>query len=155
MPTIMNGQNLQRTEAMSEAGKTEKKLPAFTTKIDDIEITIDMSTELIKELGEQKVNFIEVYRLIESFAHKLLENKQDSELRLENEDTKAFINLDIKWETEQKVMAKVLDVDLKQVDKDGLPVRPKAAKFDFGAVEKEIEEEAQALEAEAAKAQAR
>jgi len=143
---------------MSEAKKTEKKLPAFTTKIDDIDISIDMSTELIKELGAQKVNFLEVYRLIESFAHNLLENKKDSELRLENEDTKAFINLDIKWEEKQKVMVKVLDVDLKQVDQEGLPVRPKAAKFDFGAVEKEIEkeieEEARALEAQAAKAQA-
>ncbi len=144
---------------MSEAKKTEKKLPAYTTKINDIEISIDMSTELIKELGAQKVNFIEVYRLIESFAHKLMENKQDSELRLENEDTKAFINLDLKWETEQKVMATVIEVDLKQVDKDGLPVRPRAAKFNFGAVEKEIEkaieDEAQALEAQAAKAKAR
>ena len=139
---------------MSESKKTEKKLPAFTTKINDIDITIDMTKELIIELGAQKVNFLEVYRLIESFSHKLLENKNDSELRLENDDTKAFIDLDIKWEEKQKVMIKVLDVDLKQVDQEGLPIRPKAAKFDFGAIEEEIEAEARALEAQAAKAQA-
>lgn len=138
---------------MSEAKKTEKKLPAFTTKVDDIAITIDMSRELIEELGAQKVNFIEVYRLIESFSQKLLENKSDSELRLENEDTHAFILLDIKWEEKRKVMVKILEVDLKQVDPEGLPIRPKAAKFDFGAVESELEAEAQALEAQAAKAQ--
>lgn len=139
---------------MSEARKEKKKLPAFTTKIDDIDLTIDMSKELINELGAQKVNFLEVYRLIESFAHKLLENKNDNELRLENEDTKAFITLDIKWEEKQKVMVKILEVDLKQVDHEGLPIRPKAAKFDLGAVEESIAEEAQALEAQAAKSQA-
>lgn len=145
---------------MSEAKKVEKKLPAFTTKIDETEITIDMNRELIAELGAQKVNFLEVYRLIESFAHKLLENKEDSELRLENEDTKAFILLDIKWESKQKVMVQILEVDLKQVDEEGLPIRPKSAKFDFGTVEAEVrhlEAQAQALEAkaQAAKATAR
>lgn len=139
---------------MSEVEKTEKKLSAFTTKVDDIDITIDMSRELINELGGQKVNFLEVYRLIESFSHKLLENKEDSELRLDNEDTKAFINLDIKWEEKQKVMVRVLDVDLKQVDPEGIPIRPKTAKFDFGAIDSAIEEEARALEAQAAKAKA-
>lgn len=137
---------------MSATGNQEKKLPAFTTRINDIDITIDMSKELIQELAAQKVNFLEVYRLIESFAHKLLENRHDSELRLENDDTKAFIDLDIKWQEQQKVMVKVLDVDLKQVDPEGLPVRPKAAKFDFGAIEEAIEEEARALEAQAAQA---
>ena len=139
---------------MSKTEKEHKKLPAFTTKIDDVEVSIDMTRELIDDLGAQKINFLEVYRLIESFAHKLLENKEDSELRLENEDTKAFINLDIAWQGKQKVMVRILDVDMKQVDHEGLPVRPKAAKFDFGAMEKEIEEEARALEAQAAKAQA-
>jgi hypothetical protein len=132
-------------------GEVDKKLPAFTTRIDDIDITIDMSKEIIQELGAQKVNFLEVYRLIESFAHKLLENKHDSELQLENEDTKAFIALDIKWQDKQRVMVNVLDVDLKQVDPEGLPIRPKAAKFDFGVIESAIEEEARILEAQAAK----
>ncbi|EAT16887.1 hypothetical protein [Desulfuromonas acetoxidans] len=132
--------------------ETEKKLPAFTTKIDDVEVSIDMTRELIEELGAQKVNFLEVYRLIESFAHNLLENKNDSELRLENEDTKAFIDLDIKWQDEKMVKVKILDVDMKQVDQEGLPVRPKDAKFDFGKIEQEIEEEARALEAQAAQA---
>lgn len=139
---------------MSEAVKSEKNRPVFTTRINDIDISMDMSKELINELGAQKVNFLEVYRLIESFSHKLLENRNDSELRLENEDTKAFINLDIKWEEPQKVMVKILEVDLKQVDPDGLPVRPRAAKFDFGAIESAIEEEARDLEAQATRSRA-
>lgn len=130
--------------------KVNRKTLAFNTRIDDIELNIDMTDELKEDLRLQGFQFHEVYRLVESFAHKLLESKQDIELRLENDDTNAFIDLDIKWEEEQKVMVNVLNVDLKKVDQEGLPVRPKGAKFDFSA----IEEEARALEAQAAQARA-
>lgn len=131
-------------------GEVNKKTLAFNTKIDDIELDVDMANELKEELQQQGVKFYEVYHLVESFAHNLLENKQDIELRLENDDTNAFIDLDIKWESEQKALVNVLNVDLKKVDQEGLPVRPKGAMFDFGA----IEAEAQALEAQAAQARA-
>ncbi len=126
-------------------GEVNKKTLVFETKIEDIELNVDMSNELKEELQSLGVKFYEVYHLVESFAHKLLEDKQDTELRLENEDTNAFIELDIKWEAEKKVMINVLNVDLKKVDQEGLPVRPQGARFDFGA----IEAEAQALEAQA------
>ena len=97
------------------------------------QLKIQMSDALKKQVGQYGINHEEVYRLIESFANKLLAEKYSGEFFLQNEDTGASLRLDLKWETETDVLIEVLEVDMAKVKKDNLSSVPKGAKFDFGA----------------------
>ncbi len=50
---------------------------------------------------------VEVCRLIESFSSKIMASKKDEQIQITNEDTKASLALDVKWETENKVSVQV------------------------------------------------
>ena len=92
-----------------------------------------MDDSLKKELTQQSVNPEEVYRLIESFAGKLLSSEYTGDFFLENEDTGARLKLHLGWEAEKEGLIKIVEVNLKNVKAENVSNVPNGAKFDFSA----------------------
>jgi hypothetical protein len=104
----------------------------LTTKYQDTKLTITMPDDLKKSVVRQGVNHLELYRLLESFAGKLLKSKKGGSVFLENEDTGARLEADVKWAAaEKEVVITIVNVDMTRVKSENLPNRPKGAKFDF------------------------
>ena len=104
----------------------------FKSKFEDNEVDISMKKETIEQLTQNGINYIEVFRLIESFAQKLLVTREDTELRMENEDTQATIDIAITWDTEaKKVQIDVQDVNLNKMAPKEMPSMPKGSKVNL------------------------
>ncbi|ACD94647.1 hypothetical protein [Trichlorobacter lovleyi] len=84
----------------------------FKSKFEDNELTILIEEPVQKELMFRGINPVEVCRLIESFSSKIMASKKDEQIQITNEDTKASLALDVKWETENKVSVQVSIVNL-------------------------------------------
>ncbi len=104
----------------------------FKSKFEDNEVDISMKKETIEQLTQNGINYIEVFRLIESFAQKLLVTREDTELRMENEDTQATIDIAITWDAEaKKVQIDVQDVNLNKMVPKEMPSMPKGSKVNL------------------------
>ncbi len=84
----------------------------FKSKFEDNELTILIEEPVQKELMMRGINPVEVCRLIESFSSKIMASKKDELIQITNEDTKASLALDVKWEDEKKVTVQVAIVNL-------------------------------------------
>lgn len=105
----------------------------YTTKFENSEVKIEMAEKAEQNLGRFGISDIEIYRLIESFAQKLLASKSSGSVRLENEDTKATIDIDIRWHGDKEAVIEVQNIDLNRVNNETLSNRPQGAMFDFNA----------------------
>jgi hypothetical protein len=94
----------------------------FKTKFEnnDVEVVIEDSVQ--KDLMSKGINPVEVFRLIESFASKILTSKQDEAIQLTNEDSGASLALDVKWKTEMQVIVTVSVVNLENLKVDPKPI---------------------------------
>ena len=110
----------------------------YTTKFEDRPVDIDMEVSLQKSLAEQGVNPVEIFRLIESFVDKLLVTKAAGEVRLENADTAATIDLDITWVEGAAIKLQVVDVNLNKAINEKPRSGAKDAKFNFATPPEEI-----------------
>lgn len=114
----------------------------FKTKFEDNEVNIFMNKETVEMLTSSGVNYVEVFRLIESFAQKLLVKGEDGEIRMENDDTRATIDLNVKWDVEaKKVQIDVVAVDLNNMGPRDMPKMPNGAKIDLGQSADSMEEQ--------------
>jgi len=105
----------------------------FKTKFEDNEVNISMKKETVEQLNQSGISYVEVFRLIESFAQKLLVSGEDGQLSMENEETQAKIDIDIKWNKEAKtVQIDVVDVNLNNQGPRDMPKMPKDARIDLG-----------------------
>jgi len=105
----------------------------FKTKFEDNEVNIFMSRETVEMLTNSGVNYVEVFRLIESFCQKLLVKGEDGEIRMENDDTRATIDLNVKWDVEaKKVQIDVVAVNLNGMGPRDMPKMPNGARVDLG-----------------------
>ncbi len=105
----------------------------FKTKFEDNEVNIFMSKEIVEMLTNSGVNYVEVFRLIESFSQKLLVKGEDGEIRMENDDTRATIDLNVKWDVEaKKVQIDVVSVNLNGMGPRDMPKMPNGARVDLG-----------------------
>lgn len=84
----------------------------FKSKFEDNELTILIEEPVQKELMMRGINPIEVCRLIESFSAKIMASKKDELIQITNEDTKASLALDVRWQEEKKVSVQVAIVNL-------------------------------------------
>ena len=117
----------------------------FKTKFEDNEVNIFMSKEIVEMLTNSGVNYVEVFRLIESFSQKLLVKGEDGEIRMENDDTRATIDLNVKWDLEaKKVQIDVVEVNLNGMGPRDMPKMPSGAKVDLGQSASTMEEMANA-----------
>jgi len=98
------------------------KLNMFTTKFEDNDLKVVIDEPVQKNLVLKGINPIEVFRLIESFAGKLLGSKQDEIIQITNEDTGASLALDVKWEAEKQATVYVTIVNLDNLKIDDKPV---------------------------------
>ncbi len=113
----------------------------FKTKFEDNEVNIFMSKEIVEMLTNSGVNYVEVFRLIESFSQKLLVKGEDGEIRMENDDTRATIDLNVKWDLEaKKVQIDVVEVNLNGMGPRDMPKMPSGAKVDLGQSASTMEE---------------
>lgn len=104
----------------------------FKTKAEDYQVVIGVEEKLLERMKEERTNHLEIFRLIESFAQKLLESQAVGEVRLSNDDTLASIDLDIeRKETEKEMSITIVDVDLKKVKKEDLDNRTRGSKLDL------------------------
>jgi len=103
----------------------------FTTSFEDVPVYIDMEGSKQKALVEQGVNPLEIFRVIDSFSEKLLAPRKGGEIRLENEETQATIDVDIVWVEEKEVRIQVVEVDLNIGIKGKSSDKPKEPRFDF------------------------
>ncbi len=105
----------------------------FKTKFEDNEVNIAMDKETVEKLNNSGVSYVEVFRLIESFAQKILVNGEDGEIRMENDDTRASIDINIKWDKPaKKIQIDVVAVDLNNMGPRDMPKMPSGAKVDLG-----------------------
>lgn len=93
----------------------------FTTKFEDNDLTIHIEEFAEKALVAKGINPVEVYRLIESFASKMLGSKKDELLQISNADTGASFGLDVKWESDTKATVEVTIINLDNLTLDGKP----------------------------------
>lgn len=84
----------------------------FTTKFEDNDLKVVIAEPVQKELMVKGINPVEIFRLIESFAGKLLASKQDEIIQITNEDTGASLALDVRWEAEKQASVHVTIVNL-------------------------------------------
>jgi hypothetical protein len=84
----------------------------FKTKFDGNELEVLIDEAVQKELFSKGISPIEVCRLVESFASKMLTSKKDEVLQISNEDTGASLALAVTWESEKKVSVRVSIVNL-------------------------------------------
>ncbi len=103
----------------------------YKTKFEDNLVVIGMEESVLKSLGERKFNYMEIFRLIENFSQQLLGPRKNGPVRLENEDTRAQIDIDIQWnEKDKEASIHIVDVNLSQTD-NGRDPHSKRTKFDF------------------------
>lgn len=115
----------------------------FKTKFENNEVSVVIDESVQKDLMFKGINPVEVFRLIESFASKILASKQDEAIQLTNEDSGACLALDVTWESETQATVKVSIVNM-----DNLKVEAKpAAKVNLAEMAAEV---AQAEKAEKA-----
>jgi len=93
----------------------------FTTKFDNNDLKVIIEEPVQKELMSKGINPVEVFRLIESFAAKIMASKQDDLIKLTNDDTGASLALDVKWESENMVSVTVTVVTLENLTIDEQP----------------------------------
>lgn len=118
----------------------------FKTKYEDNSVTIGIEEKTLKSLAEQRFNHLEIFRLIESFAQKLLASGEDGEVSLKNDDTGATIDITVEWNKDAKeVSIEVVDVDLKQVDSSKLRNLPRGAKVDLNKPASEVSPKEEAV----------
>lgn len=87
----------------------------FSTKFDNNELKVIIEEPVRKELISKGINPVEVFRLVESFAAKILASKQDDQIKITNEETGASLALDVKWEAEDKVTVQVTIINLENL----------------------------------------
>ena len=95
----------------------------FKTKFEDNELTIIIEEAAQKQMMMKGINPVEVFRLIESFAQKILTSKKDELIQLTNEDTGASLELDVKWQNKTEATVNVTVVNL---DKLNLEEKPRS-----------------------------
>lgn len=85
----------------------------FKTKFENNELKVIIDEPAQKEMMLKGINPVEVFKLIESFASKILASKQNELIQLTNEDTGASLALDVQWEseTEVSVYASIVNLD--------------------------------------------
>ncbi|QEM67010.1 hypothetical protein FO488_01780 [Geobacter sp. FeAm09] len=93
----------------------------FTTKFEGNDLTINIEETAQKALLAKGINPVEVSRLIESFAGKMLSSKKDEQLQISNADTGASFGLDVKWESDTKATVEVSIINLDNLTLDGKP----------------------------------
>lgn len=93
----------------------------FKTKFEDNELTVNIAEPAQKEMMLKGINPVEVFRLIESFAQKILTSKKDELIQLTNEDTGASLELDVKWLSETEASVNVTVINLDQLKTDEQP----------------------------------
>lgn len=103
----------------------------MTTKFEDNEVKISMNDALKKSIVQYGFNHLELYRLLQSFSHKLLEPREEGVVSLENEDTGARLEVEIKWPAEKEATLTIISVDMQNLQRENLTGRPKGASFDF------------------------
>ncbi|PLX99908.1 MAG: hypothetical protein C0622_09795 [Desulfuromonas sp.] len=111
----------------------------YKAKFEDNVMLIGLSDPVQKTLAAMKFNHVELFRLIENFAQNLLGEKQSGAVRLENQDTKAVIDLDISWNTEAKEVTLIITgINLAEAKPEDLNTQPTGPTIDFN---KFLEEE--------------
>jgi len=95
----------------------------FTTKFEGNDLDVIIDEPVQKDLILRGINPVEVFRLIESFASKIMASKTNETITITNEDTGASLALDVKWESENKASVKVSIVNL---DKLTIAEKPKS-----------------------------
>lgn len=113
----------------------------FKSKFEDNELTILIEELVQKELMMRGINPIEVCRLIESFSAKIMASKKDELIQITNEDTKASLALDVKWQEEKKVTVQVAIVNLDDLTLEDKP-KSKVNLADTSAFQPEMSAEA-------------
>lgn len=93
----------------------------FTTTFDNNDLKVIIEEPVQKELMSKGINPIEVFRLIESFASKIMASKQDELIKLTNDDTGASLALDVRWESGNMVSVTVSIVTLENLTIDEQP----------------------------------
>ncbi len=93
----------------------------FKTKFEDNELTVNIDEPAQKEMMLRGINPVEVFRLIESFAQKILTSKTDELIQLTNEDTGASLELDVKWLSKTEAAVNVTVINLDQLKTDEAP----------------------------------
>jgi len=94
----------------------------YTTKFDGNDLTIIIEEPVQKQLINKGINPVEVFRLIESFASKILASKKDESIEMSNEDTGASLALDVKWESETKASVQVSLVNFDELKIETKPI---------------------------------
>ncbi len=84
----------------------------FKTKFEDNELTVTIDEQAQKKMMMKGINPVEVFRLIESFAQKILTSKKNELIQLTNEDTGASLELDVQWQNETEASVNVTLVNL-------------------------------------------
>ena len=93
----------------------------FVTKFNDNELNVIIEDPVQRELMGKGINPVEVFRLIESFASKIMASKQDDQIKITNEETGASLGLDVKWEAEKKVSVLVSIINLDNLNVQDQP----------------------------------
>ena len=94
----------------------------YNTKFDGNDLTIFIDEADQKEMIDRQINPMEVVRVVESFANKIMASKKDEAIQISNQDTGASFALDVKWESETKVSVKVSIINL---DNLSIETKPK------------------------------
>lgn len=93
----------------------------FKTKFEDNELSVVIDEPAQKEMMMRGINPVEVFRLIESFAKKILSEKKDELIQLTNEDTGASLELDVKWKSETEATVNVTVINLDKLTIENSP----------------------------------
>ena len=104
----------------------------FNTTFEGGNLRISMTEAIKKEVQQYGINPIEICKLVESFANKILAAKTSGNVLLENEDTGAGLELDVRWESAQDVLVQVLAVKLDALHLPDKPNLPNGSKVDLG-----------------------
>lgn len=95
----------------------------FTTKFGENELKVVIEQDVQKDMFAKGINPVEVFRLVESFAAKLLGSGKDEVIRISNEDTGASLDLDVKWEAEKQAVVTVSIVNLDNLNLEKKPMQ--------------------------------
>ena len=87
----------------------------FKTKFEENELTIIIDEPAQKQMMLKGINPVEVFKLIESFAKKILSEKKEEVIQLTNEDTGASLELDVKWQSETEATVNVTVINLDEL----------------------------------------
>lgn len=93
----------------------------FTTKFEGNDLKIIIDEPVQKDFMGRGINPVEVCRLIESFAGKILASKKAESIQISNEDTGACLALDVTWESETQASVNVSIVNLDDLNVEEKP----------------------------------